>query len=127
VENTKPANIEKRPHEKLVIWNESIEFVKDVYDLTRGYPGYELYGLTSQLRRASISIPTNIAEGASRKTRKEYIQFLYIARGSLSELETLLYISEQLKFVEKPSYKTLLSKTEIMGRMLTALISSLKR
>ena len=109
------------------MWNESVGFVKAVYELTRSFPDSEKYGLTSQLRRASVSIPTNIAEGASRKTRKEYIQFLFIAHGSLSELETLLHNSEQLKFVKMPSYETLRSKTEFLGRMLTALINSLKR
>lgn len=118
---------EKRPHERLKVWSESVGFVKDIYESTQGFPNCERYGLISQLCRASVSIPTNIAEGASRKTRKEYIQFLYVSRGSLSEAETLLNISEQLNFVEKPTYETLRSKTEIMGRMLTALINSLKR
>lgn len=118
---------EKRPHESLKVWSKSIGFVKDVYGLTGDFPDSERYGLISQLRWAAVSIPTNIAEGASRKTRKEYVQFLYVARGSLSEIETLLHISEQLKFVEKPSYDILRNKTEFIGRMLTALINSLKR
>ena len=118
--------MDKRPHERLDVWNNSVEFVTNVYKLTRGFPDSEKYGLTSQLRRASVSIPTNIAEGASRKTRKEYVQFLYIARGSLSELETLLHISEQLNFVEKPTYDALRSKTEFLGKKLTALINALK-
>jgi four helix bundle protein len=120
------GDMEKRPHENLVVWNESVRFVKDVYRLTGRFPGSERYGLTSQLRRAAVSIPTNLAEGASRKTRKEYIQFLYVARGSLSEMETLLYISEQLEFTENQTYDTLRIKTESLGKMLTALINSLK-
>jgi four helix bundle protein len=116
----------RRPHEYLKAWIRSMEFVKDIYELTRGFPGYELYGLSAQLRRAAVSVPTNIAEGASRKTRKEYVQFLYVARGSMSELETLLQISEQLKFIDSRSYDDLRGKTDALGRILTALISSLK-
>ena len=119
--------IEKRPHEKLIVWNESVGFVMDVYKLTRGYPDSEKYGLTSQLRRAAVSIPTNIAEGASRKSQREFIQFLYVARGSLSEIETLLCISERLEFVEAAVYQGCRAKTESLGRMLTGLIHSVKR
>ena len=119
--------MEKRPHERLEVWNQSVEFVKDTYELTRGFPDSELYGLTSQLRRAAVSIPANIAEGASRKTQKEFIQFLYIARGSLSEIETLLCISKRLKFVENDAYQECRAKTESLGRMLTGLIHSVKR
>jgi four helix bundle protein len=117
----------KRPHEKLLVWNESVEFVKAVYRLTRGFPGSEWYGLTSQLRRAAVSVPTNIAEGASRRTRKEFLQFLYISRGSLSEIETLLIISEGLEMVERDLYQACRSRTESLGRMLTGLINSIKR
>jgi len=119
--------VEKRPHERLVVWNQSIKFVKEIYEATRAFPDAERYGIVSQMRRAVVSIPCNISEGASRKTRKEYVQFLYISRGSLSETETLLHISEQLKFIEKPTYDGLRSKTESLGKMLTALITALKQ
>ncbi len=85
-------------HKELDIWNLSIDFVVIVYQLTKKFPKEELYGLTSQMRRAAISIPSNIAEGAARKTNKENIQFLYIALGSLSELETQFIIAEKLKY-----------------------------
>ena len=127
MENAEPVMIEKRPHEKLFVWSQSIKFVKEIYEATRAFPDAERYGIVSQMRRAVVSIPCNISEGASRKTRKEYVQFLYISRGSLSEMETLLHISEQLKFIEKSTYDGLRSKTESLGKMLTALINSLKR
>lgn len=119
--------MEKRPHERLVVWNGAIELVKDVYLLTREFPGSEMYGLTSQLRRAAVSIATNIAEGASRQTTKEYIQFLYISRGSLSEIDTLLCVSERLNLIDSPMVQALHKKAQSIAKMLTSLIRSLKR
>ena len=116
-----------RTHENLELWNQSIKYVKDIYQLTGPFPDSERYGLVSQMRRAAVSVPCNIAEGAARKTRKEYIQFLYISRGSLSELDTLLCISEKLRFVDKEVYQVHHDKLQFLGKMLTALINSLKR
>jgi len=87
-------------HKELEVWKLGIDLVEKIYLLTKGFPKEEIYGLTSQLRRAGTSIPSNIAEGAARKNTKEYIQFLHIALGSLSELETQLIISQRLKYLD---------------------------
>lgn len=86
----------RRKHHDLVAWQQGIELVKQVYALTDKFPQAEIYGLVAQMRRAAISIPSNIAEGAARQSRREFVQFLVIARGSLSELETHLRISIEL-------------------------------
>jgi four helix bundle protein len=87
-----------RPHEKLKLWQEAMRVAEKIYIVTETFPAKETYGLTSQMRRSAISIPSNIAEGAARGTRKEYLQFLLIARGSLSELETQLELACRLNF-----------------------------
>jgi four helix bundle protein len=90
-----------RKHQELRVWQESIYLVKEIYSLTAKFPKSELYALTSQMRKAVISIPSNIAEGAARNSNKEFLRFLYIARGSLSELETQLIIANELKYLEQ--------------------------
>jgi len=87
-------------HENLDIWKLSIEFVTKVYTLTKEFPSEEKFGLISQMRRAAISIPSNIAEGAARKSNKEFLQFLYISLGSIAEIDTQLIISENLSYCE---------------------------
>lgn len=113
-------------HENLKVWKESLDFVKDIYEITRGFPDSERYGLISQMRRAAVSIPTNISEGAARRSRKEYLQFLYISRGSLSEIDTLLKITLSLKIVESPDYERVKEKSDLIGKLLTGLIKSLR-
>ncbi|HBO96557.1 MAG TPA: four helix bundle protein [Candidatus Omnitrophica bacterium] len=113
-------------HKELLVWQKSMDLVENIYKITQLFPREELYGLTSQIRRAAVAIPTNITEGYQRNHKKEYIQFLYIAKSSASELETLLNISERLNLNLAPGFtntKSLL--TEIL-KMLTALISKLK-
>lgn len=85
-----------RTHKDLDIWRKGISLVERVYELTELFPKEEIYGITSQMRRASISYPGNIAEGAARSSIKEFIQFVYIAMGSLSELETQVIVSSRL-------------------------------
>lgn len=87
-------------HKDLDVWKLAIDFVVDVYKLSSSFPDEEKFGLTSQIRRAAVSVPLNIAEGASRKGKKEYINFLHIAFGSLNEVETCLIIIEKLQLVE---------------------------
>ena len=87
-------------HEKLDVWKLSIDFVTHIYKITQSFPSEEKFGLTNQMRRAAVSIPSNIAEGAARKSDKENIQFLYISLGSLSELETQLIISQNLDYCD---------------------------
>ena len=85
-------------HEDLEVWKQSIDLVEDIYKMTMSFPSEEKFGLISQLRRAAVSVPSNIAEGAARKSDIENIQFLYISLGSLSEIETQLIITKRLSF-----------------------------
>jgi four helix bundle protein len=85
-------------HKDLDVWKESIDLVVDVYRITKSFPKEEVYGLSAQIRKSAISIPSNIAEGAARRSDKENMQFLYIALGSLSELETQLIIAQRLEY-----------------------------
>lgn len=86
-------------HKDLEVWKKSMDLVEDVYALSKFFPNDEKFGLTNQIRRASVSVPSNISEGAARKSDKEFIQFLYIALGSLSELETQYLITVRLKYI----------------------------
>lgn len=112
-----------KTHKDLDVWKRGISFVEQIYKTTKKFPKEEVYSLTSQLRRAAVSFPSNIAEGAARASTKEFIQFLYIALGSLSELETQLIISEKLGYV---SAHTLLEEVEALRRMSLNLIKYLK-
>ena len=87
---------EIKTHKDLEVWQKAIDLVEKSYRVTKTFPHEELYGLTSQIRRAAVSIPSNIAEGAARQTSKEYIQYLYIALGSLSELETQFIVAKRI-------------------------------
>jgi len=95
------VKIKNRDHKDLDVWKKSMDLVVNVYQITQSFPDTEKYGLTSQMRRSAVSIPSNIAEGASRKGDKELIQFLYISIGSLSELETQYLIAIRLGFITK--------------------------
>mgnify|MGYP006177146241 FL=1 len=86
-------------HKDLDVWKKSMDLVEDIYALSKFFPDDEKFGLTNQIRRASVSVPSNISEGAARKSDKEFIQFLYIALGSLSELETQYLIAVRLKYI----------------------------
>jgi len=113
-------------HKDLKLWQESMDLVEDVYSVSKAFPKEELYGLTSQLRRAAVSIPSNIAEGAGRKGEKEFIRFLYISLGSLSELETQLEIAVRLNYVaENIKVDAILDRIIYIRRMLAKLIKSL--
>lgn len=116
-----------RSYQDLAIWKKAMQLVVQVYHLTRRFPREEMHGLTSQMRRAAVSIPTNIAEGWGRGSRKEYIQFLRIARGSLLELETLLAISRNLRYLSQEDMQARLALVEEISRMLSGLIASLKK
>ena len=97
-------------HKDLDIWKLGIELVEKVYKTTAKYPKEEVYGLTNQMRRASVSIPSNISEGAARSSKKEFIQFLYVALGSLAELETQTIISEKLGYLQNDERMELIEK-----------------
>jgi four helix bundle protein len=88
-----------RKHHDLHVWRESIALVKKIYETTKKFPQDEMYVLTAQMRKAAISIPSNIAEGAARTSKREFLQFLTIARGSLSELETQVILAKELGYI----------------------------
>lgn len=114
-----------RSYRDLRVWQRGMAVAEDVYRLTRSYPRDEQFGLTSQTRRAAVSVPANIAEGHGRGTRLSYASFLRIARGSLKELETHLLLAERVGIAPPGSTDELLSSTDQLGRMLQRLITQL--
>ncbi len=113
-----------KTHKDLEVWKKPIDLVEEVYKITEKFSQKEKYGLTFQMRNAAISIPSNIAEGAARNSTKEFIQFLYIALGSLSELETQLLIAQRIKYLSESS---VLERLEKLMILLIGLINSLER
>ncbi len=118
---------EVQSYRDLTVWQKSLDVVVACYRLTREFPVHEQYGLTSQLRRAAVSVPANIAEGHGRRSTREYLHHLRIAYGSLMELETHLQIAGRLNYVLDADLATILSATEEVGRMLNGLQSALER
>jgi len=116
----KVAAMEIKTYRDLVVWQQGIALVKNVYEALKKFPKSETFGLISQLRRAVISVPSNIAEGYGRG-RKDYARFLSIALGSLYEVQTQIEIAKELGFIEGQQYKQLLEKTSEMERMLSKL------
>jgi len=115
-----------KTHKDLEVWKNSIDLVTSVYEITKTFPKYELYGLTSQIRRSAVSIPSNIAEGAGRNHNKEFIQFLYIALGSLAELETQLIISNKIQFLNEAFLNEIINKLNLIRSQIAGLIKYLK-
>ncbi len=107
----------------LIAWQKAKSLALDVYRCTRRFPKDEIYGLSSQMRRAAVSVPSNIAEGKGRYSRKEFLQFLYHARGSLLELQTQLSIARDLDYLDLSAFKSMESRTEELGRILNGLIT----
>ena len=116
-----------RSYEDLLVWQKAISFVTEVYRATACFPREEIYGLTGQLRRAAVSVPSNIAEGQSRLSKNEFHHFLSNARGSLSEIETQLIICQNLGYFTRDHVASLIVHTNELGRMLNGLLSSLKQ
>jgi four helix bundle protein len=116
-----------RPHEKLDVWNRSVEFVTVVYRVSEKFPKEERFGLTSQIRRAAVSVSANIAEGAGRESPKEFIHFLSNAQGSASELATELLIAHRLGFLGEKDYCELNVELDNVGRMIFGLSRHIKR
>ena len=109
----------------LIVWQKGIELVNEIYKVTKHFPKEELFGLTSQARRAAISVPANIAEGLGRGTNKNYIQFLEISRGSLYELNTLIIISVNQEYLSSEKCSEIESNINEIGRILNAIITKL--
>ena len=112
--------------ERLTVWQLSMELVQQVYSQTQPFPAEERFGLVSQLRRAAVSIPANIAEGKGRFHKKEFLQFLYNARGSLYETITLLRLSQKLRYLQANELEGLLDQCRLVGSQLSGLTSALK-
>ncbi|WP_184610024.1 four helix bundle protein [Xanthomonas arboricola] len=94
----KSRDSQERPHERLMVWRDAMSLVEAIYRLSHDFPDSERFGLTAQMRRAAISVPSNIAEGAARRSTAEYLRYLSMARGSLAELDTQLQIAARLQF-----------------------------
>ena len=116
-----------KTHKDLEVWRASIRLAKDIYELTKHYPKEELFGLVSQMRRAAVSVASNIAEGAARNGDKEFLQFLYIALGSASELDTQIEISRAIAVGDSEKLKGLQESTARIMMMLNGLIRSVKQ
>jgi four helix bundle protein len=114
-----------RDVKQLVVWRKSVDLCKAVYVATQGFPPAERFGLTAQMRRAGLAIPSNLAEGRGRGSRPEYRQFVVIARGSACELETQLIIAQELGFLKASEAEVLLDETREVIRMLHGLVRSL--
>ncbi len=115
-----------KPHKKLRAWQLGMEITVDIYRITKKFPSEEKFGLTSQMRRSAVSIPSNISEGAARNSEKEFLKFLYIALGSLSELDTQVEIARQLKFIDQATVEILDKKLIEEDKVLSGLIRSKK-
>ena len=116
-----------RTFKDLIAWQKSFAFSVRMYEVSQRFPREERYGLTAQLRRAAVSIPSNIAEGYSRDTTRDYIRFLWMARGSMGECETQLLICKQLRLASAEEIDGLLRDVSEINRILSALIKSLKK
>ena len=116
----------QRPHKNLIVWQEAIELVLLVYNICKKLPNDEKFGLISQMKRASVSVPSNIAEGSARKSNKENIQFLYISSGSLSELDTQNTILRKLNYIDEITFTELDKKINKVSAILNGLIEKRK-
>jgi len=112
--------------ENLQIWKLGVKMAKDVYLLTEKFPKREVYGLTDQIRRAAVSVPSNIAEGKGRSTAKDFVHFLNTARGSLYELKTQLYIAREIEYLTEEDFSSLHKQIENLSHKIVAMIKFLK-
>jgi len=116
-----------KPHKRLDVWKLSMESVLDIYRVTAEFPVEERYGLVAQMRAAAVSVPSNIAEGAARNTKREFANFLHVAQASLSELDTQVEIAVRLGYLTPGDATPALDRMERTDKMLTGLIKSLRR
>jgi len=114
-------------HRDLKVWQKAIDLLDRIYDVTSEWPKHELYGLTSQIRRAGVSVPSNIAEGNGRLTTPDYIRFLYLSYGSLMEVDTQVFIARRRAYLTAEVETDLTARVSEVGRMLNGLIKSLRK
>ena len=117
----------EKAHKKLVLWQKAVHLVVSVYEVTRRFPAGERFGLAAQMQRAAVSIPSNVAEGAARKGRKEYLHFIYTARGSLSELDTQVEIADLLGYLKLDESSKLQAEMDEVSKLLNGVIAYLSR
>ncbi|MCL0075048.1 four helix bundle protein [Thermodesulfovibrionales bacterium] len=118
--------ISSRSYRDLIVWQKSVSLVSRIYSFTQFFPMEEQFGITSQIRRAGTSIPANIAEGQARQGKKEFLQFLSIAQGSLAEVETFIIISKNLEYLTEANSEKLLTDCEETAKLLAGLKKSLQ-
>jgi len=116
-----------RPHRKLDAWKRAMEMARNIYSLTENFPKEEIYGITNQLRKSALSVPSNIAEGAARKSRNEFLQFLNIAQGSLSELDTQIELSYMLNYILEDKYQEIIDEITIITKLISGLIRKIQK
>ena len=112
-------------YQELIAWQRAMDLVEDVYKATKDFPREEIYALTSQIRRAAVSIPSNIAEGQGRRTTADFLRHLSIAYGSLREVETQILIARRLQYIAQPKMEEVMDRAGEVGRLLNGLMSSL--
>lgn len=117
----------KKPHKRLKAWQLGMDIAVDVYKLTEHFPPEERFGLVSQMRKSGVSIPSNVAEGAARKSKKEFVNFLHISSGSLAELDTQLELAKRLEFVDGETFNRLDEKLIEEDKVLSGLIKHQKK
>jgi len=116
----------EKPHKKLNAWKQSVELAVLLCRTTDAFPKSERFGLAGQIRRAGVSVPSNIAEGAARQTKKEFIQYLHMAQGSLSELDTQIEIAKQLGYLDDRTARDIDQRMNEIDKMISGLIRHLK-
>ena len=116
-----------KDYRDLIVWQKAMDLVETIYRTTAAFPREEIYGLTSQIRRAAISIPSNIAEGNGRNTTRDYVHFLGMAYGSVKEVETQVLIAERLRYIDSSDSNGLVQMTTEIARLISGLANSLKR
>jgi four helix bundle protein len=116
-----------RRYQDLIVWQKAMDLALMVYEATENFPQKEIFGLTNQLRRAAVSVPSDIAEGQGRETTRDFLRFLGIARGSLQELETQLMLASRLRYIDESGKAAVFEVAEETGRLLSGLCKSLSR
>ncbi|MGB7623641.1 MAG: four helix bundle protein [Terriglobia bacterium] len=117
--------VKVKKYSDLIVWQKAMDLTSEVYSVTKCFPKDEIYGLTSQLRRAAVSVPSNIAEGQGRKSTSEFLHHLSIAYGSLLEMETQVMIAERLAYLEQQVVASLMTRTSEVGKLINGLSKSL--